>query len=680
MRLHAVGSGADPFLGADGADPANSQWGMHLMRFPEAWELGTGHSTIALLDTGLETDHPDLRVGHLDDEGQFVYDGGHFRAHLSTDVLNTTLEHENCSVDELDPEDLVPASSAGHGSHVSGIVAASTGNGIGVSGACPGCSLVMAKTFPAQSTVVATIMGTVAGGLDFVMRQGAQIVSMSFGIGDEGFAFNCSDEDVKLFCTAMSLAASRDVILAASVGNDRQASFIEFPASDPRVIAVGGVEPNASSSAGYTLWDEAPTCPYGNDPRFPPNFECGSNRGPQLELVAPAKTVVSSMYKGRNHNPDAGCGDLLDGIADGYGACTGTSMSTPHVAGLAGLVRSVRPLASVDVVRDILTSTASEANNPNETFGSGVPDAVAAVERVLGQAGGQPLRQHLTPLFSLYSPVAQTHVYTIKPQAASAFLFDGENNFNPVGPTVPGYPLFPGTTCQISPCFGIARASAYVFTTDAPPFPGAPPLVPLYRLRYDPDLVKRCEDPPPPKVANHDFTYTTTASGIEAFRNQAQDAEGIGYELDAVEGYIYERCSPEPECIPAGAVRLYRLYSPARDDYAIFPETELAQMQAAGYGAQGTLESILGYVYLNVDNDGDTLIDGFESLIGTDPARADSDCDGLGDGTELLGYDASSPDPAQHGFGDPLAGPCGGLVFEDDFETGSTTRWSAVAQ
>ena len=142
--------------------------------------------------------------------------------------------------------------------------------------------------------------------------------------------------------------------------------------------------------------------------------------------------------------------------------------------------------------------------------------------------------------------------------------------------------------------------------------------------------------PSNPASTDRDTTYTTDTTGILAFKN-------VSYELDGIEGYIYAPCTPEPSCIPAGAVRLYRRYNPQRDDFAIFPESELAQMVSQGYTSTGNANEVIGYVYPNVDKDGDGLIDGFELLIGTNPLVADSDCDGLSDGQEALNYPYSDP-------------------------------------
>jgi hypothetical protein len=179
-------------------------------------------------------------------------------------------------------------------------------------------------------------------------------------------------------------------------------------------------------------------------------------------------------------------------------------------------------------------------------------------------------------------------------------------------------------------------SSVYLFTTQSTPFPGAPPLVPLYRMRW--------VEPWGGNPLNRTHFWTTEAAGLELLWDS-------GHELDGREGYIFKRCSPEPSCIPTGAVRLYRLYHPDRADYALVPEPDLQNFLDQGYEAPGGLNLWIGYVYPNQDGDTDELIDGFETLAGTDPARADSDCDGITDGDEVN----------QFPYGDPLDGVCGSI-------------------
>jgi len=153
----------------------------------------------------------------------------------------------------------------------------------------------------------------------------------------------------------------------------------------------------------------------------------------------------------------------------------------------------------------------------------------------------------------------------------------------------------------------------------------------------------------------------TQTSEIEA-------AHAQGYSYRGIQGYIYQRCSPEPFCIPQGAVKVHRLCKTGDNDCAIFPESERAQMFANGYTSTfptGSAE-VLGYAYPNVDSDNDGLIDGFEFIIGTRHTLVDSDGDGISDGVEfpLSGVQTSDPCSGPNVLCDAPAG----RIFANGFE------------
>jgi len=636
FRLHVTPS--DPLFPVAGSPP-DHQWGSHLLNLGSAWDYAKGHAYIGLIDTGLQVTHPDLRA--FSSTGTWL--GGNFRPHLSWDFSSPAscfTNQENC-VDELE----FGGSGAGHGTHVAGIVAANTNNATGVAGACWNCSILMTRGTRIQSSQQTT--ADVANALTWLTDHGVQAISMSFG---DDLSCDPLSSNLGFVCDALDLADRRDVLMTASPGNDK--TDVEFPASDPRVLSIGGIEP------GGAFWDRADEgqgcpCNWSNRPSWlinicnqgPFTFECGSNYtvtqgSAQQDLVAPAKQVLSTFYENKDWNSLLGCHDTaVNGVNHagvGYDVCTGTSMSSPYVAAIAGILRSVNPLLDKDQITAALTGHASRAGNWDPKLGYGYPDASASVQAVLGRSNGVTLANRLTPLFVLYSPPAGDHLYTTFPQVGSAAMFNaaGYSQFKPSGmdlwPDVPGYGYFPGAGCLVGPCSPEPGASVYIFTTDRSP--NGSPLVPLFRMSY--------EDP---NSANRDMTYTTEKAGIETLR-------GVGYRLDGIEGYIYKRCTPEPSCIPAGAVRLYRRYNASRDDYAIFPESELAAMVADGY-TQALGNDWIGYVYPNVDGDFDDVIDGFEGLIGTDRTRGDSDCDGVGDGAEILGYPNTDPLTPNSGSG-----------------------------
>ena len=616
-------------------DPATYQWGSFTLNLPAAWDHAKGHSYVGLLDTGVQRDHEDLQA--IDAGGTYL--GGNFREHISYDFGDGDAE--------IDETEGAAIPNAGHGTHVAGLVAATTNNRsvtnepIGTAGTCWQCSVLMAKiTDPLKDFDLRT--EKLSNSLKFVVDHGSQVVSMSLGLPLRPCADACGTPtcqkdlcqegtgNLAMFCSALSVAQERDVILFASSGN--RLDDIQFPASDPRVVAVGGIEP------GGAFWDRRDDegCPFSG------LSECGSNYTvtacrKQQDLVGPASKVLSTVYTGRDWN-EIGCGDSYH-PAPGYGLCTGTSMSSPYVAGIGGILRSVNPLLTRGQVRDLLITRSSRADNWDAQLGFGIPNAAGSVQDALGRSGGAVVVNRLTPLFSLYSYNAEDHFYTTFPQMGAAAIWsDGgisgywkDSGYTNIGPDVAGYGHFPGAGCGASPCLSEPGASVYVFTTDRSP--NALPLVPLYRLSYTGPNPNN-----PGNSYNRDTNYTTEKAGIESFHS-------VQYKLDGIEGYIYKKCTPEPSCIPAGAVRLYRRYNQQRDDFAIFPESELPAMESQGYTSNGGGMEVLGYVYPNVDTDGDRVVNGFESVLATDPLVADSDCDGLADGVEILDFPYAGKDP-----------------------------------
>lgn len=232
---------------------------------------------------------------------------------------------------------------------------------------------------------------------------------------------------------------------------------------------------------------------------------------------------------------------------------------------------------------------------------------------------------------------------------------------------MPGFPAFDGIAPPSPP-----RAGAYVLTTEHKPRPEWPALVPLYmvdRGRYFP---KGCPSPPAGCViTGQDFTLLTTTAHVE-------QARVAGYNLRAIQGYIYQPCTPEPTCIPPGAEKFYRACKTADGDCATFLESDRIAFEANGYTAAFPSGSnkLLGYAYPSVDADGDGLIDGFEHVIGTSIYLRNSDGDGAcpatppaistcdGDEFPMVGLPVSDPCDG------PTAGSCPAvdIIFKHGFE------------
>ena len=343
-------------------------------------------------------------------------------------------------------------------------------------------------------------------------------------------------------------------------------------------------------------------------------------------------------------------------------------MSAPIVAGLAGLLRSINPLvlpgdaalnAPIRGIRSVLVESSVlpsplEMWNPKLGFGHIKADLAAAA--MLGHSDGRPVKNRLTPLFSLYGTAAKDWAYTTVPQAALGFLINQTGSYQPQGTPTPGYASFPYLPPAPQPA--APRANAYVLTTEYKPQTSHPNLVPLYSLSRSRPWPLGCT----PGVTgcnghSRDFLLLTSAAHV-------QTATNAGYQYRGREGYVYQACTPEPTCIPQGAERLWLKCKTADDDCAVFLERDRAGFEAQGYTSAYPTGSnmVLGYAYPNLDSDGDGLINGFEYLLGTDPNNVDSDNDGVNDGVEYPPAGVPKSDPCSSGRCNP------DYLFEDGFE------------
>jgi serine protease len=662
---------------------------------PAAWQLAGGWALVGIVDNGIATTHPDLTSFA---NGSYL--AGNFLPALSFDAGwsggSGCQQAGNCiepDVDEVQPFQVIPGSTcdadgdgwaavdlAGHGSHVAGLVGANASNGDSTRGACRYCGLMawrITRDLCPQIGIVRPSINIVAINAAITLQTdlGVQVINQSLGRSTAVPPDHCQQHPLNSECLALAHAAQRGVVLIGAAGNDRKP--IAFPANHPAVVSTGGLGQDLQA---WDLDTDPPPNHLDDCPQPPAvanvGDECGSNFTIDIgvdrrqETTAPAAAIVSTSYPGFNWHNGLACGDSFDGLdGDGVGPCTGTSMASPIVAGITGLLRSINPLvmpgdpenqADALGIRDVLASTSAEAQigSPwNAHLGYGRPDAAAAARRMLGTVRGVTARNRAIPLFDFNSAAATDYAVTASPQIAMTLAITQPWVWAARGPAVAGYPSFPIAPNAAMPA---PHASAYVLSTEYRTDDKQPPLVPLYLLsRARPWPIGCIPGTFQCNHANRDFMLVSTVAALEF-------AVADGYDFFGRQGYVFQRCAPEPVCIPDAASKLYRLCNAAEDDCAIFLEHELAAFQSLGYTAAYPAGSdpVMGYAYANVDTDGDALIDGFERLIGTNAASIDSDGDGSSDGIEypLAGIPVS----------DPCAGPAitctQSRVFDDGFE------------
>ncbi|WP_202079865.1 S8 family peptidase [Caldalkalibacillus salinus] len=215
----------------------------------------------------------------------------------------------------------------GHGTHVAGVIGAMTNNETGIAGVSWNNPIMPVKVLNDQGE---GSLFEVASGIIWATDHGARVINLSLG----------DTESSQILRDAVRYAYENDVALIAAAGNDNVGQPM-YPAGYEEVLAVAAVN-QQNEKAVF------------------------SNYGEHIDVTAPGENIPSTF-------PD-----------HQYVFMSGTSMAAPHVTGMAGLIRSLRPDLTNDEVLDVIRYTADDLGDPGHDpyYGNGIINVERALELI----------------------------------------------------------------------------------------------------------------------------------------------------------------------------------------------------------------------------------------------------------------------------------------------------------
>ena len=319
------------------------QWGLTRINAPQAWDLSRSDPSIriAILDCGIYSRSSQFGPGHADVRDQVV---------LERDFTSSP----------FGPDDFCD-----HGTHVAGIAAAATNNGIGVAGVGFNATILNGKVLDDEGNSSTSI---VTQGITWAADNGARVINLSLG----GYA-PCGPT----MQAAVDYAWARNAVIVAAAGNDGRAET--------------GSPANCSNVVGVAATDQA-------DGRA--SF---SNYGPDVDVAAPGVTILSTDFVG------------------GYYSYSGTSQATPHVAGLAALVWATNPSMGNQAVVDRIQNTADRITGTGTSWTYGRVNARTAVTTDVNPPASCPNPSSRPPVRVVVTPVTSDQL-SVAVTAGQGFL------------------------------------------------------------------------------------------------------------------------------------------------------------------------------------------------------------------------------------------------------------------
>lgn len=270
---------------------------------PEAWAVAAGTDVkVAVLDTGVDFTHPDI-----------------------SSKVTARANFTSAGADDI----------YGHGTHVSGIIAAIHENNEGVKGVCPGCQILSGKVLDDNGYGSASM---VANGISWAVTNNAKVINMSLG-------FKTSSRTLE---NAVNNAWNNGVVIVAAAGNGANTTK-EYPGAYTNVIGVAATDNNDQKASFST---------------YSASFVDVAAPGANVYSTFPDHAFTLGTTKGRSMN---------------YDVANGTSMASPIVAGVAALVYGQYPTASNAWVRSCVEKSSDKIAGTGTYWSQGRVNAYNAV-------------------------------------------------------------------------------------------------------------------------------------------------------------------------------------------------------------------------------------------------------------------------------------------------------------
>ncbi len=301
---------------------------------PEAWdiEIGSRDVVIAIIDTGIDYNHPDIakKIWNNTDEipGNGIDDDSNG---YIDDSRGWYFFDNNSNITD----------GYGHGTMCTGIAAASTNNGIGISGVGWNCTFMPLRVANQSGS---TSVEFCVKAIQYAADNDADVISMSFGFGIL----------IQILKDAVDYAYNKGVFLCAAAGNQNSSALL-YPAGFENVTAVAATDQNDQRC----IWGPG----------------SGSNYGDWVDIAAPGNLILTSTPTHDFYMENYGW-------THNYGIGHGTSFSTPIVAGTAALLLSMNPSLEPDIIKSLLCNNVDPYNS-TEYIGTGRINAYKALDALM---------------------------------------------------------------------------------------------------------------------------------------------------------------------------------------------------------------------------------------------------------------------------------------------------------